>query len=387
MFIFGVSAGTNTPGVGISVTRSTSDIIPENRTTHDLTIVQNILQKNERRFSSLVSLFKRKRYGFLIPMMYYVGWKLQFKIRTGSKSGKVEKNNEDEIISVMEEVLENKEEEDVLEDEEYYFPLIKDGDGSQDDVDGIPTRFLLMQKGNRLSAKLALEQTLAWRKEYKIDRILKRPHVKFDKCKAVFPHCFAGFDLIQGCPIFIQQLGNLNTKLMHKNNITNDDIINHYIYTMEYCWNFLDPNPNGLMLNVLDLSGPALGWNIFRDKNVLGVAKSSLKIMSRHYPSRSYKTLIVNAPNWFTKLFHLFKPLLRDSTKRKIEIFCHGSAAVKNSQNEALRKYLGDNFTLISSDSQQPALNKTQLEIEQELRSFCITQLQKAGLDMEEVVY
>lgn len=71
----------------------------------------------------------------------------------------------------------------------YAFSLYQNDDGSRDDPDGIPARYMQMQGGKRENAKKALDLTLEWRKEHDIDTILARPHDKFDICKRVFPHC------------------------------------------------------------------------------------------------------------------------------------------------------------------------------------------------------
>lgn len=127
------------------------------------------------------------------------------------------------------------------------FGASKSGDGSESDPDGLPSRFLRMQKSDREKAKKAFEHTLAWRAEHHIDTILSRPHPTFDLCKAIFPHYFAGRD-IAGNLAIIKHPGKIDLKLSHKNNMTNDDILMHYIYVVEYCWNIADQGqPDGVM--------------------------------------------------------------------------------------------------------------------------------------------
>eukprot|EP00339_Tiarina_fusa_P007965 CAMPEP_0117048376 /NCGR_PEP_ID=MMETSP0472-20121206/33440_1 /TAXON_ID=693140 ORGANISM="Tiarina fusus, Strain LIS" /NCGR_SAMPLE_ID=MMETSP0472 /ASSEMBLY_ACC=CAM_ASM_000603 /LENGTH=79 /DNA_ID=CAMNT_0004761451 /DNA_START=28 /DNA_END=264 /DNA_ORIENTATION=+ len=45
--------------------------------------------------------------------------------------------------------------------------------------------------------------------------------------------------------------------------------------------------------------------------------------MSDNYPSRNYKTLLINSPGWINMAYNLVKPLLRSSTRAKITI-CNG---------------------------------------------------------------
>lgn len=105
----------------------------------------------------------------------------------GGGAGQSTINDTDTVIS------------DVVSDESissvpYNFSLFQKGDGSESDPDGIPGRYLRMQKGNRVKAKAALEATLAWRKEHNVDTILSRPHPKYDVCKRACPQYFCGRD-------------------------------------------------------------------------------------------------------------------------------------------------------------------------------------------------
>lgn len=128
-------------------------------------------------------------------------------------------------------------------------------DGSSEDPDGVPARFLLMKKDDRAEAKEAFEATLAWRKEFNVDTILSRPHSQFDVCKVLVPHYFAGEDP-HGNIVFVQRPALLDFELMRKNNATIDDLLMHYIYVIEYCWNILEPGPpEGVMTNILDMRG------------------------------------------------------------------------------------------------------------------------------------
>ena len=137
----------------------------------------------------------------------------------------------------------------------YTFSATTPHDGSAEDPDGIPSRFLLMKKGDREGAKESFESTLAWRKEFNVDTILNRPHPLYDVCKAMVPHYFAGEDP-HGNIVFVQRPALLDFELMKNNNATIDDLLMHYIYVIEYCWNILEPGPpEGVMTNILDMRG------------------------------------------------------------------------------------------------------------------------------------
>eukprot|EP00970_Alexandrium_tamarense_P008804 scaffold1700_cov181-Alexandrium_tamarense.AAC.6 len=227
------------------------------------------------------------------------------------------------------------------------FPATNAYDGSDADPDGIPTRFLLMKKNNREEAKASFEEHLQWRKEFKVDTFLARPHRMFDLCKALVPHYFAGRDP-HGNIVLVQRPAMLDFEMMRRNNATIDDLLLHYIWVIEYCWNIIDPSPpEGIMTNVLDMSG--ISFRQMKNQEYIGFGKRFVNMMSSNYPGRSYKTLVINAPTWFHALYKIFKPMLRESTRQKIVILKAGSQ-----QDTALKFYLGDSLPKdLISDSEK----------------------------------
>ena len=217
------------------------------------------------------------------------------------------------------------------------FSLFQVGDGSETDPDGIPNRYMRMQLGRRKEAMDALQATLAWRKEHDIDRILLRPQPKFDLCKTVFPHYFVGRDKLNHVVLF-QRPALIDVAKAKANALSNEELLMHYVFFNEYLWQISESEePLGTMTSVLDLTGLNLG--ILKKKELLGFCKQFISTMDAHYPQRAFKTLIINAPKWFNALYKLFSPLLRESTKAKIEIHARGKQ-----QDEALMNLM-DNVT------------------------------------------
>lgn len=95
-------------------------------------------------------------------------------------------------------------------------------------------------------------------------------------------------------------------------------------------------NALATMTSILDLQGLNIG--IMRQGDLIGFMKQFVKTMDAHFPQRSNKMLIVNAPKWFNVIFKIVSPLLRESTKAKIEIHANGKR-----QDKALHARLGDN--------------------------------------------
>jgi hypothetical protein len=215
------------------------------------------------------------------------------------------------------------------------FSLFQKGDGSEKDPDGIPTRYLRMQNDNREMAVKALEITLQWRKENDIDTLIARPQEKYDICKAVFPHYFAGRDS-KGHVILVQRPAMIDLQAGKRNKLSHDDLLMHYVYVNEYMWQVMEAsNPMGTMISVLDLTG--LNFNVLKQPDLIGFLKKFVSTMDSHYPQRAHKTLILNAPKWFNVMYKVLSPLLRESTKAKIEIYSRGKK-----QDHALKNYLGD---------------------------------------------
>lgn len=215
------------------------------------------------------------------------------------------------------------------------FSLFQKGDGSSEDPEGIPLRYLKMQKNNRELALQALQNTLQWREEKGIDKILIEPHVKYDLCKEVFPHYFCGRDL-EGNVVFVQRPAMLDLKQAKQNGLTNEDLLMHYIYVNEYLWQIIEADrPLGTMTSILDLQGLNLG--VLKKTDILGFLKKFVTTMDAHFPQRSHKTLILNSPKWFNMLYKLISPLLRETTKEKIKILSKGKE-----QDKVLKEQLGD---------------------------------------------
>mmetsp|Transcript_6587 Transcript_6587/g.18912 ORF Transcript_6587/g.18912 Transcript_6587/m.18912 type:complete len:462 (+) Transcript_6587:148-1533(+) len=257
-----------------------------------------------------------------------------------------------------------------LADTDYKFSVFQKGDGHETDADGIPDRYLKMQGNRRDLAKAALENTVKWRKENDIDTILARPHSKFDISKAVFPHYFCGRDNTQHV-ILLQRPGLMNVKLAHKNGLTGEELLFHYIYVMEYLWRIVDPAPQATMTSIIDLTD--MNISILRKREQLRIGSLFLSTMDAHFPQRSYKTFLINAPKWFGALYKLASPLLRESTKEKIMILTKGKE-----QDNILRDLLRD----------CPIPEGTKYEdvpagiMEDELRNFCLARLEEAGETM-----
>lgn len=264
--------------------------------------------------------------------------------------------------------MEKPDEADDLSKSKFVFSLFQEMDGSKTDPDGIPYRYLDMQQNRRDAAKEALEETMKWREQNEIDTILARPHSKFDVCKKVFPHYFCGRDK-KNHVVLLQRPGKIDLDLFRKNDLTGDDVLHHYIYVMEYLWQILEPKANSKMTSVIDLSG--VTFSVLRRQEVINILKKFCTTMDAHFPQRAHKTLLINSPMWFSMLFNLLSPLLRESTKENIMILSAGKE-----QDEALESLL----------IESPFLENGMIKIsrmEEDLRGFCLARLEESRSEMQ----
>mmetsp|Transcript_50322 Transcript_50322/g.75196 ORF Transcript_50322/g.75196 Transcript_50322/m.75196 type:complete len:346 (-) Transcript_50322:171-1208(-) len=260
----------------------------------------------------------------------------------------------------------------------YDFSLLQPGEEIENSVHF--QRYLRMQKGNVEKAKHAFEETLEWRKANDVDTTLNRPHPDYDICKRIQVHHFPGRDP-SGHIIFIQRPGSLNFDMGEKNNVTKEDLLYHYVWVLEYCWNILEPAPDQIMTNVLDMKGVKFS----RVKQYLNFIRKFLGVMSKHYPQRSYKTLVINSPAWTSMAYKLVAPFLRESTRKKISIHCRGKR-----QDKVLLDIVGKETCPINLLSTSPKVDDSELgvydsPIETAMREFCLARLEEAGMTMRQL--
>ncbi len=101
-------------------------------------------------------------------------------------------------------------------------------------------------------------------------------------------------------------------------------------------WQILEgKNALATMTSIIDMQG--LNLKYLRQGDIVDFMKKIVKTMDHHYPQRANKTLIINAPKWFNVLYKIVSPLLRESTKAKIEIYNRGKR-----QDKVLKALLGN---------------------------------------------
>lgn len=256
--------------------------------------------------------------------------------------------------------------------EKFVYTLHRPGDGHEDEP-FIPKRFIRMQKGNLEKAIAAYNATSLWRAAHDVDSILSKPHPGYDVFKRVIPHFFCGPDCA-GHVVFCQCFGKMKVDLLEANNLTRQDLLMHYVYILEYCWNLLESRPDQTMTSILD----AKDLSLRTVQKLLTFIIEFISMMSQHYPQRSHRTLLINAPLWAGAIYKLVFPLLRESTRSKISILNRGKE-----QDSVLKEIFG--VTIPSELSESGTQKGCESAYEQQMRAFVMARLEEAGMEMQAV--
>ncbi|CAN0090374.1 unnamed protein product [Discosporangium mesarthrocarpum] len=183
-------------------------------------------------------------------------------------------------------------------------------------LEPMPMRFLLAENGDLEKAWARWAVTSAWRQEMTADHILSIPHHSFDQIKKHYKHCFHLSDH-DGRLTYYERPGKSDLASLRREGIDKKQLLWHYIYCMEYLWQVLQPRQEQKLTIIIDLEGVGM-------RDLVGDSVSFLKttvgMMAKHYPQRSFKILILNAPSFFNSIFSLVKPMLNENTKKKIDV-------------------------------------------------------------------
>lgn len=286
----------------------------------------------------------------------------------------------------------------------YNFPLMANAEAFiADESAPIPFRYYEAHQHNDAVARKAVLNSLQWRKDQKIDEILNRPHPNYDVAKRVLPHYFVGRSAVTNHVVFVQRPGLATLPLAYHNDLQKQDMLDEYAYVFEYCWNQLHSNTatsmdqdDELMIGIMDLQGMSL--NLLRNSDLINFTKEFVGMIDAHYPTRAYKTYMINAPGWFSTAYKLISPIMRETTKEKIVIHSAGKG-----QQEALEAALGKDLAELltqalrietKKEKKEKAKNDLRLtsdilletEMEQEIRNFVMGRLEEEGMEMKKIV-
>jgi len=234
----------------------------------------------------------------------------------------------------------------------------------------VPITFILAEFGDVEAGRARWHKTLAWRAEVGADIALKKPHTKFEIFKRCYPSYFYGRDRV-GNFLYIERIGLVDVEGMRRNGIAFDDLLWHYMYMMEYIWTVIAPSYDDRMTVILDIEFVKL-----RDfaGETLQFVKSAVGMNSTHYPQRSHKVFIINAPRWFSIVWNVVKNLLHEVTRQKVSILD------SNYKDALLETIAPDNLpSIYGGTGPEP----TETNFENEFKDFVYGKVRENGLEMQ----
>lgn len=184
----------------------------------------------------------------------------------------------------------------------------------------IPIRYIKGMGGDMVEARRRWVESLKWREEYKVDTILQEPNPHFDAIKHYYPH-FVYNRAKNGSPVYYEIPARTDLKKLRQNGVDLDSLIRHYIYITEFIWLEIDTEPEQKLLTIMDLTGVSISQFAGEVKDFMVRAA---KLIGAHYPERSYKIFVLNAPWWFNMIWKLMSPLMHANTRAKVTV-CGGT--------------------------------------------------------------
>ena len=195
---------------------------------------------------------------------------------------------------------------------------VSTGDDDATVVQAMPARIIVAEGGDMLAAKERWRRILQWREENDIDALLTTPQVHYDTIKKCYPHYFHRLDKTGKYYCYYSQPGLFDMAAMTAKGVTMDDLIQHNCFIFEFMWKRANRHSDGKLVTVIDMKG--LGFRQMISGATKQLLKQTVKIGSEYYPERTYKTLIVNVPTWFSVVWNLVKVFLSERSLKKISI-------------------------------------------------------------------
>eukprot|EP01071_Lankesteria_metandrocarpae_P013592 Lankesteria_metandrocarpae@DN736_c0_g1_i1.p1 len=187
-----------------------------------------------------------------------------------------------------------------------------DPDTEQDQV---PPRFMLGIP-EPLEARRRWQATKLWRREEEVDSILDQPQENYAVCKKYYPHYLHKHSYSNQL-VYIERPGKCNYEEFWKSGLTLDHLARHYVFCSEICWRIVDPRDNGRLVSIFDVDGGTMNDLA---GNTLKLFKKCTEVIQLHYPERSEKMFIINAPWWFQAAWSIVSPFIDARTRKKISV-------------------------------------------------------------------
>jgi hypothetical protein len=197
------------------------------------------------------------------------------------------------------------------------------------------TRFISCLKSDIAKAIHSVKSTLAWRKEFQIDKIVtafaqKNNHPLTRVATAGQEEDFAsiliketetgkiytrGYDQ-DGRACMYMRPGNENT-MNEENNMR------HLAFQIEKAVACSNKNGHGKICLIIDYEGFTLA-----KAPPMSTTRKTLDMLQKHYAERMYRAYVCNPPLYFRSFWALIKPFVDPITKQKV-CFCSGKKGLQ----------------------------------------------------------
>ncbi|KAJ1450688.1 CRAL-TRIO domain-containing protein [Pelagophyceae sp. CCMP2097] len=129
--------------------------------------------------------------------------------------------------------------------------------------------------------------------------------------------------------VYWERPGHVDVGMLKDAGVTMEALVRHYIFVCEWTWQVLSPSRTDAaswQFVVLDVDGVRLS-------QVGGTRLEYLRICSdlasKHYPLRTKKYIVVNAPTWFAAAWRVIKPLVHADAAKNVIVARAGEATTK----------------------------------------------------------
>lgn len=179
-----------------------------------------------------------------------------------------------------------------------------------------PLRFLRFAKNDPVEAQRRFEKTLAWRKEFGMDTIIKEAHPHF----ATIKENYIQYYHLRGRnnePVWYEKPPKVNMQGLRDAKIGQDELIRYYAMLTEFGWQYLETDDLQQSITVIDMEGIRMSDFV---GEVVDISRKLSAAICDHYPERAGYVFIVNVPYWFNAIWKIAKHFVDEATLEKIKI-------------------------------------------------------------------
>jgi CRAL/TRIO domain len=210
-------------------------------------------------------------------------------------------------------------------------------------------RYITACGGDRKKALTRLKATAEWRANNGIDDILTSPVPRFKAIKAAYLHSVIGWTKDRSMPVVVEGMGGFKKALLqlHKDNITPAEMIQQFVFVLEWVLNDLTKDKAGSFVRIYDLKGISL-FDL-ADKQAIALGQLMMDTLEKYYPERMAKAFVVNAPSFFATAWKMVKPMLDPRTALKIQVLAGIPATLS-----ALQEIMDDDVIPVAYGGKNP---------------------------------